>query len=77
MTTSMACPFCAGPTEQDEIDNGVGMQACGPRGCPACHAYMVTWEEATQEERARGCWREGDRPAGWTSGAVVEKGPGR
>lgn len=32
-----SCPRCGGETEVDEVDIGVGMQQCGPRGCPACH----------------------------------------
>lgn len=33
----MTCPQCGGECERDEIDNGVGMEACGPWGCPECH----------------------------------------
>jgi hypothetical protein len=35
----MKCPKCGGECERDEVDNGVGMQACGPWGCPMCHWY--------------------------------------
>lgn len=33
----MKCPKCGGDCERDEVDNGVGMEACGPWGCPECH----------------------------------------
>lgn len=33
----MKCPQCGGECERDEVDNGVGMQACSPWGCPVCH----------------------------------------
>lgn len=31
------CPRCGGEVERDEVDNGVGMEAVGPWGCPDCH----------------------------------------
>lgn len=33
----LKCPNCGGACERDEVDNGVGMEACGPWGCPECH----------------------------------------
>ena len=33
----MTCPKCGSECERDEVDNGVGMEACGPWGCPECH----------------------------------------
>lgn len=32
----MTCPECGGECERDEVDNGVGMEACGRWGCPDC-----------------------------------------
>lgn len=37
MSNRMQCPKCGGECERDEVDNGVGMEACGPWGCPDCH----------------------------------------
>jgi hypothetical protein len=37
----MKCPNCGAECERDEVDNGVGMEACGPWGCHECH-----WVEA-------------------------------
>jgi hypothetical protein len=37
MANEEICPRCGGDTEVDEVDIGVGMQQCGPRGCPVCH----------------------------------------
>lgn len=34
---NMTCPACGCECERDEVDNGVGMEACGPWGCPECH----------------------------------------
>jgi hypothetical protein len=34
---AVKCPECGGDCERDEVDNGVGMQAAGPLGCPCCH----------------------------------------
>lgn len=31
------CPRCGGECERDEVDNGLGMEAAGPWGCPQCH----------------------------------------
>jgi hypothetical protein len=31
------CPQCSGECERDEVDNGVGMEAVGPWGCPDCY----------------------------------------
>ena len=33
----MTCPQCGSECERDEVDNGVGMEAVGPWGCPNCH----------------------------------------
>jgi hypothetical protein len=33
----MQCPKCGSECERDEVDNGVGMQAVGPWGCPECY----------------------------------------
>lgn len=33
----MKCPDCGEECERDEVDNGVGIQAAGPWGCPFCH----------------------------------------
>lgn len=33
----MKCPHCGSACERDEVDNGVGMEAAGPWGCPECH----------------------------------------
>ena len=35
----MTCPRCGADCERDEVDNGVGMEACGPWGCPECHWF--------------------------------------
>ena len=35
----MKCPKCGGECERDEVDNGVGIEACGPWGCPDCHWF--------------------------------------
>lgn len=35
----MKCPKCGADCERDEVDNGVGMEACGPWGCPECHWF--------------------------------------
>ena len=32
----MTCPQGGSECERDEVDNGIGMEACGPWGCPAC-----------------------------------------
>lgn len=32
----MNCPRCGKPAECDEVDNGVGMQQCGPYYCQPC-----------------------------------------
>lgn len=31
------CPKCGEEMECDTVDNGVGMEQCGPYGCPSCH----------------------------------------
>ena len=31
------CPRGCGPMEADFVHNGIGMQQCGPYGCPECH----------------------------------------
>lgn len=33
----MKCPRCGSDCEQDEVDNGVCLEPCGPWGCPECH----------------------------------------
>lgn len=38
----MKCPKCGGEAEHDQVDNGIGMQQCGPWNCPACQ-----WVEAS------------------------------
>lgn len=37
---ALLCPKCGATCERDEIDNGVGMEACGPWGCPDCHWFQ-------------------------------------
>lgn len=37
----MKCPYCDNEMDCDEIDNGVGMQKCGPYGCGQCHAVEI------------------------------------
>ena len=44
----MKCPRCGREAECDMVDNGVGMQQCGPYGCEPCgwvqpdpHALLV------------------------------------
>lgn len=39
----MKCPTCGGECERDEVDNGVGMEGCGPWGCPDCHRVEERW----------------------------------
>lgn len=33
----LVCPGCGAACERDYVDNGVGMEPCGPWGCPECH----------------------------------------
>lgn len=47
------CPYCGTPTEADEVDNGVGMQQVGPRGCPACHAVEIRFPDEPQNDEER------------------------
>jgi hypothetical protein len=35
----MTCPECGEACERDEVDNGVGMEPCGPWGCPECQWF--------------------------------------
>ncbi len=35
----MKCPKCGSECDRDEVDNGIGMEACGPWGCPECHWF--------------------------------------
>lgn len=35
----MKCPQCGEQCERDEVDNGVGMEACSPWGCPFCYWF--------------------------------------
>lgn len=45
----MTCPQCGGECERDEVDNGVGMEPCGPWGCPECH-----WVEGREPSEPSG-----------------------
>lgn len=38
------CPICGGPLTHDEVDNGVGMQQCGPDGCDQCQIVIGEWD---------------------------------
>jgi hypothetical protein len=42
----MKCPDCGEWTHADFVDNGVGMQRCGPYGCERCG-----WVEEQNLER--------------------------
>ena len=57
----MLCPYCGHEAECDEVDNGVGMQQCGPVGCPVCHAFEIGFDDgitkATEEEKRLGWWK--------------------
>lgn len=48
----MKCPDCGGECERDEVDNGIGMDACGPWGCPECHWVepQPKWREPQTSE---------------------------
>ena len=43
----MECPGCGGKCEADFVDNGVGLERCGPWHCEMCQ-----WIEPTQEADA-------------------------
>lgn len=62
----MQCPRCGGELECDMVDNGVGMEQCGPYGCPACHYVEPRLTLADDEPPCPRCgstaWKyEGDR----------------
>lgn len=40
----MKCPQCGCECERDEVDNGIGMEAVGPWGCPECHWVQTRME---------------------------------
>jgi len=52
-TPTHPCPYCHKPCEADWVDNGVGMQQCGPYHCFACGASEIgpemKFEELTDE----------------------------
>ena len=41
----MDCPYCGNRMECDEVDNGVGIQRCGPYIyiCDWCHAVEIQY----------------------------------
>ncbi len=58
----MECPYCGSTNVHwDEVDNGVGMQQCGPAGCDDCHSFQIQGdaENYTEEERKVG-WSKGE-----------------
>lgn len=35
------CPYCWSWCEADWVDNGIGLQQCGPYGCQSCGAVAI------------------------------------
>lgn len=37
------CPYCNRECECEEVDNGVGLEQCGPHHCDYCICSEIPW----------------------------------
>lgn len=50
----MKCPQCGSECERDEVDNGVGLEAVGPWGCPECQWFEEQLELLVERKESVG-----------------------